>query len=115
MFEIIAVTSMTATGRGYFNFWICRVHVSTLVEVDTMVLRIFDHCNMTWLPAYAVRAWRNHGEHRAGQAEGRAAVFADYRICVAQVLRDYTLTQRHEAPHNSNAALLAPHTDEPPA
>ena len=62
MFEIIAVTSMTATGRGYSNFWICSVHVSTLVEVDTMVLRIFDHRNMTWLPAYVVSAngnWSN--------------------------------------------------------
>ena len=61
-----------------------------------------------WRDEAAVRAWRNQGEHRAGQAQGRAAVFADYRIRVAQVLRDYTLTQRSEAPHDSNAVLLVP-------
>jgi len=63
-----------------------------------------------WRDEAAVRAWRNQTEHRAGQAEGRAAVFADYRIRVAHVLRDYTQTHRDEAPHDSNVALLAPHT-----
>lgn len=61
-----------------------------------------------WRDEAAVRAWRNQGDHRTGQMEGRAAVFADYRIRVAQVLRDYTQNQRGEAPHDSNAALLAP-------
>lgn len=61
-----------------------------------------------WRDEAAVRAWRTQGEHRAGQAEGRAAVFTDYRIRVAQVLRDYTLTQRSEAPQDSNAALHVP-------
>jgi heme-degrading monooxygenase HmoA len=66
-----------------------------------------------WSDEAAVRAWRNQADHREGQAEGRAAVFAHYRIRVAQVLRDYTDTQRSEAPTDSNAALHAPHT--PPA
>jgi heme-degrading monooxygenase HmoA len=61
-----------------------------------------------WRDEAAVCAWRNQDEHRAGQAQGRAAMFADYRIRVAQVLRDYTLTQRSEAPHDSNATLLVP-------
>lgn len=59
-----------------------------------------------WRDEAAVRAWRNHADHRAGQAEGRATVFADYRIRVAQVVRDYTFTQRDEAPHDANVALL---------
>lgn len=61
-----------------------------------------------WRDEAAVRAWRIQSGHRAGQAQGRAAVFADYRIRVAQVLRDYTLAQRGEAPPDSNAALLVP-------
>jgi heme-degrading monooxygenase HmoA len=61
-----------------------------------------------WRDESAVRAWRNQGDHRTGQAEGRAAVFADYRIRVAQVLRDYTHIQRSEAPFDSKVALLAP-------
>jgi len=63
-----------------------------------------------WRDEAAVRAWRSQTDHRTGQAEGRAAVFAEYRIRVAQVLRDYTQTQRDEAPHDSNSALLALHT-----
>lgn len=61
-----------------------------------------------WRDEAAVQAWRQQAEHRAGQAEGRAGVFADYRIRVAQVLRDYTLSERGEAPADANAYLLPP-------
>lgn len=61
-----------------------------------------------WRDEAAVRAWRNQTDHREGQAEGRDAVFASYRIRVAQVLRDYTDIHRAEAPHDSNAALHVP-------
>jgi heme-degrading monooxygenase HmoA len=52
----------------------------------------------------AVMAWRNRPGHRATQATGRAGVFADYRLRVAQVLRDYGLDERAEAPADSRAA-----------
>lgn len=52
----------------------------------------------TWRDEDAVRAWRQHEGHRAGQREGRASVFAHYRIRVAQVLRDYSLEERDQAP-----------------
>ena len=48
-------------------------------------------------------AWRNTAHHRAAQAEGRAGVFADYRLRVAHVLRDYGMTAREEAPDDSRA------------
>lgn len=67
-----------------------------------------------WRDEAAVQAWRQHAEHRAGQAEGRAAVFADYRIRVAQVLRDYTLSQRNEASADANEALLPPPSHQSP-
>ncbi|MCB1367155.1 MAG: antibiotic biosynthesis monooxygenase [Rhodobacteraceae bacterium] len=50
----------------------------------------------------AVQAWRNLASHREGQARGRSGLFASYRIRVAQVLRDYTLDERAEAPEDSN-------------
>lgn len=49
----------------------------------------------------AVLAWRNTAGHRAAQAEGRAGVFADYRLRVAHVLRDYGMIPREEAPGDS--------------
>lgn len=59
-----------------------------------------------WRDEAAIAAWRNQAPHRASQGEGRAAVFADYRICVVCVLRDYGLHARDAAPADSNAALL---------
>lgn len=58
-----------------------------------------------WRDEAAVRAWRQHAAHRAGQHEGRRTVFAGYRIRVAQVLRDYGLTERDQAPADSRADL----------
>ena len=52
----------------------------------------------------AVKAWRTTADHRAAQAAGRGGVFADYRLRVAHVLRDYGLTDRAEAPADSKAA-----------
>ena len=51
----------------------------------------------------AVERWRNLPAHRATQAAGRGAMFADYRLRVAEVLRDYGKTDRDEAPVDSRA------------
>jgi heme-degrading monooxygenase HmoA len=51
----------------------------------------------------AVAAWRNRPAHRATQAQGRSGVFDDYRLRIAQVLRDYGMTDRDEAPTDSRA------------
>ncbi|MCC6718285.1 MAG: antibiotic biosynthesis monooxygenase [Acetobacteraceae bacterium] len=56
-----------------------------------------------WRDEAAVRAWRNHAEHRATQAAGRAGVFAGYRLRVAEVLRDYGMDAREQAPDDSRA------------
>jgi heme-degrading monooxygenase HmoA len=49
----------------------------------------------------AVSAWRTLPPHRAAQAQGRAGIFADYRLRIASVARDYGMTQRDEAPDDS--------------
>lgn len=51
----------------------------------------------------AVKAWRTTREHRAAQAAGRNGVFRGYRLRVAEVVRDYGLTERAEAPADSRA------------
>ncbi|MDT8759529.1 antibiotic biosynthesis monooxygenase [Sphingomonas psychrotolerans] len=57
-----------------------------------------------WRDEAAVAAWRNSAAHRATQAAGRGRVFADYRLRVAEVVRDYGLRDRDEAPRDSRAA-----------
>ncbi|MAG98330.1 MAG: antibiotic biosynthesis monooxygenase [Rhodospirillaceae bacterium] len=42
-----------------------------------------------WRDAEAVAAWREHAGHGEAQALGKAEFFADFRIRVAEVVRDY--------------------------
>jgi heme-degrading monooxygenase HmoA len=56
-----------------------------------------------WRDEEAVRRWRNDVHHRESQATGRAGVFADYRLRIASVVRDYGMTTRAEAPDDSRA------------
>jgi heme-degrading monooxygenase HmoA len=51
----------------------------------------------------AVAAWRNTAAHRATQTLGRGGIFADYRLRIAAVIRDYGLHDRTEAPPDSIA------------
>ncbi|HEY0848241.1 MAG TPA: antibiotic biosynthesis monooxygenase [Noviherbaspirillum sp.] len=57
-----------------------------------------------WRDEEAVRQWRNLDAHRRVQAMGREAVFADYRLRVAAVMRDYGLSDREQAPADSRDA-----------
>lgn len=51
----------------------------------------------------ALDQWRSLTEHRRAQSAGRTGMFADYRLRVAHVLRDYGMTERTEAPEDSKA------------
>jgi heme-degrading monooxygenase HmoA len=57
-----------------------------------------------WRDEEAVKRWRQLERHRLAQARGRNGVFADYRLRVASVLRDYGMSERAEAPADSRAA-----------
>lgn len=52
----------------------------------------------------AVRAWRTLSAHRGAQAKGRGSYFADYRLRIAGVIRDYGMFDRAEAPDDSQSA-----------
>jgi heme-degrading monooxygenase HmoA len=56
-----------------------------------------------WRDAQALEAWRTLELHRAAQRRGRQALFRNYRLRVAEVLRDYGLQERSEAPADSRA------------
>ena len=57
-----------------------------------------------WRDEAAVQAWRNVEGHRMVQTKGRSEIFADYRIRVAGVMRDYGMNARDDAPADSRAA-----------
>ena len=57
-----------------------------------------------WRDEAAIAAWRRVETHRAAQAAGRRAVFRNYRLRVAEVVRDYGMAERDQAPRDSRIA-----------
>ena len=51
-----------------------------------------------WRDEAALIRWRQQEEHHRAQWQGRSGVFADYRLRVASVVRDYGMFDRSEAP-----------------
>jgi len=51
----------------------------------------------------ALDRWRQLHAHRQAQSAGRNGMFADYRLRVLEVLRDYGMHDRDEAPADSRA------------
>jgi heme-degrading monooxygenase HmoA len=56
-----------------------------------------------WRDEESVRRWRNLQQHREAQGKGRGGIFTSYRLRVCNVLRDYTMDGRGEAPRDSVA------------
>jgi heme-degrading monooxygenase HmoA len=59
-----------------------------------------------WRDEEAIKQWRNLEAHRAAQSAGRGGVFRDYRLRVAQVVRDYGMIERAEAPKDSHSTHI---------
>jgi heme-degrading monooxygenase HmoA len=57
-----------------------------------------------WRDEAAVQQWRTLDVHRQAQAAGREHLFADYRLRVAEVRRDYGLRERDQVPADSRQA-----------
>ena len=58
-----------------------------------------------WHDENAVTKWRNVLAHSNAQKKGKESLFQTYRIRVAEVIRDYTATDRNEAPADSKEAM----------
>ena len=51
-----------------------------------------------WRDEEAIARWRQQEHHHAAQRAGRDRIFRDYRIRVAEVVRDYGMYERAQAP-----------------
>jgi heme-degrading monooxygenase HmoA len=51
-----------------------------------------------WEDDAAVKRWREHNRHHLAQLSGRGQIFADYRITVAEIERQYGMFERAQAP-----------------
>ncbi|MGJ7493045.1 antibiotic biosynthesis monooxygenase family protein [Variovorax sp. ZT4R33] len=57
-----------------------------------------------WRDEASLAAWRALDTHRRAQSAGRDHVFGDYRLRIAEVVRDYGMTDRAQAPSDSRRA-----------
>ncbi|MBU2177847.1 MAG: antibiotic biosynthesis monooxygenase [Gammaproteobacteria bacterium] len=67
----------------------------SLTEPDKLLSLSF------WRDEQAIQSWRELEAHRMAQQQGRAVIFKDYRLRIADVNRDYGMQQRAEAPLDS--------------
>ena len=51
-----------------------------------------------WRDEAALIKWRQHEAHHRAQWQGRGGIFADYRLRVASVVRDYGMFDRAQSP-----------------
>ena len=58
-----------------------------------------------WRDEAAIEKGRNVVEHRSAQKKGKRSFFYSYRIRIAEVVRDYTESDRNQAPSDSNKVL----------
>ena len=56
-----------------------------------------------WENEEAIKQWRNLETHRNAQTKGRESIFKDYRLRIAQTIRDYGMSVRDEAPSDSKS------------
>lgn len=54
-----------------------------------------------WEDEESISRWRNLGAHRTAQSKGRDSLFLDYRIRIGNIIRDYSLSEREQAPKDS--------------
>lgn len=55
-----------------------------------------------WENEESVAQWRNLAAHRTAQKHGRIHDFVDYKITVVTPIRTYTMTDRTDAPTDSD-------------
>jgi heme-degrading monooxygenase HmoA len=54
-----------------------------------------------WEDEQSITEWRNEEMHRLAQSKGRESIFKNYRLRIADVIRDYGMFDRKEAPVDS--------------
>ncbi len=56
-------------------------------------------CSLSfWEDEASIKQWREFGLHRLAQEKGKAGIFSDFRIRVAEVVRDYRMGDRRGVP-----------------
>jgi len=109
MFAVIFEVEPTAEGKEEYLDWAAALRPE-LEKIDGFI-SIERFASLTqeskilslsiWRDEQAVRAWREHAQHREAQEAGRHKLFKNYRIRVAEISRDYGPEDRSQAPESA--------------
>ena len=58
-----------------------------------------------WENEKAAAEWRNQIHHRSCQKKGHDSLFEEYKISVAEIIREYTREDRERAPDDSHIII----------
>ena len=58
-----------------------------------------------WENEKAAAEWRNQIHHRSCQKKGHDSLFEEYKISVAEIIREYTREDRERAPEDSHIII----------
>lgn len=109
MIAVIFEAEMSAETQAEYLNWAAELR-PLLAEIDGFLsIERFQSLSTPgrllslsfWRDEAAVAKWRALPEHRRAQAAGRNHVFTGYRLRIAEVLRDYGMNDRAEAPADS--------------
>jgi heme-degrading monooxygenase HmoA len=109
MIAVIFEVTPTATGKdSYFDIALALKDQLSLIEGFISVQRFQSLSEPNtflslsfWRDEEAVKQWRNVAQHRYAQQHGRSKLFENYRIRVAEVVRDYGMDERQQVPADS--------------
>ncbi len=93
--EYLNVASQLKTQLQDIDGFISIERFSSLSEEGKILSLSF------WRDEKAVTEWRNLESHRIAQSQGRNGIFANYRLRVGEINRDYGINDREESPNDS--------------
>ena len=112
MSKVLVLFAVNPTGGGMKRYWGLAAMLKPLLAGFEGFVRAerFSSLNEqgkllslnVWENEEAVERWRNTVEHRMCQLEGREKLFESYQITVCTPLREYSISDRVQAPEDSN-------------
>ncbi len=116
MSQIIVLFEVKPTKQGMENYLELASQLKLMLENADGFIRAerFSSLNdegkllsmSVWENEEALLKWRNILEHRNCQAKGKNELFESYKITVCKAIREYSNTNRVQAPKDSNEYLL---------
>lgn len=86
--------------RDEYDRWARRIHdlavkMPGFISIKTFTAEDGERVSLVEFESEeAVRAWREHPDHREAQELGRKLFYSEYRIQVCQPLRDYSFPKK---------------------